>query len=188
MEQLNHVVDDLLVAGPTVEPPAGFEQRTLARLAAERDGDREPAARAASVGWRRQLLALAAAVLVVLGVAAGVWAATRGHGAPPAPVEASAMVDPSGRTVGRVDVGRDPATVFVALPGWVHYETPAGTPANYRLRFELAGGGQADVGPVTFAPGRDTWGATVAFDTGAARSVTMLDASGRVLCHADLSG
>lgn len=188
LEQLSRVVDELLMTGPSVEPPAGFEQRTLARLAEESDRghrrDRPPSA----ASRRNRVLAVAAAIVVVLGVAAGVWAATRGHGARSGAVEAAAMVDPSGRTVGRIDLGRDPATVFVALPDWVQYKTPAGAPVAYRLRFDLAGGGQADVGPVSFAPGRDTWGAAVAFHTDTARSVTMLDASGRVLCHAQLNG
>lgn len=188
LEQLSRVVDELLMTGPSVEPPAGFEQRTLARLADERNRGRRTDRPAPAASRRNRVLALAAAIVVVLGVAAGVWAATRGHRTRSGSVEAAAMLDPSGRTVGRIDLGRDPATVFVALPGWVRYKTPDGTPAVYRLRFDLAGGGQATVGPVTFAAGRDTWGAAVSFRTATARSVTMLDASGRVICQAQLNG
>jgi hypothetical protein len=71
-DDLTATMEDLLPAVPAVQPPLGFDERVLARLPTGAG-----AAGAGSSPRRGRWLAVAAAVLVVVLVPLGVWAATR---------------------------------------------------------------------------------------------------------------
>jgi Putative zinc-finger len=73
LEQLTRVADEVLMAAPVRESPAGFEQAVLDRIAAQ-----SPAgARATGVRrWLRPVLAVAAAAVLAIGGAGVVWQAT----------------------------------------------------------------------------------------------------------------
>jgi len=71
-DDLAATLADLLPAVPAVQPPLGFDERVLARLATDAGAG---GAGSSLRRWRR--LAVAAAVLVVLLVPLGVWSAGR---------------------------------------------------------------------------------------------------------------
>lgn len=177
------VVDRLLVAGPCAAPPAGFEQRVLARLSEE-----VPSAllRSRRPRRRRQLVGAAAATLLLVVSALGLWLVLHGRGGEPQAVAApmvAAMVTDDGSTVGKVELGRSPSTVLVALPGWYR---PGEDQPRYRLRIELVDGRRLDLGPVRLAAG-GTWGGALPTDPTQVRGVSLTDPDGMVLCHARVS-
>ncbi len=146
VDQLAHVVDQLLLAAPEAEPPLGFESRVLARLDAQRPTD-EPSLHR----WRRwATVATAAAVLVVaaglLGrqssqpsspagaqvavVGFGSWtcrvAAFSGHGA--APTELVVRLDEPSDVAHWYTVEAEPASSGAPLPlGTIHVSNGHGT-------------------------------------------------------------
>jgi hypothetical protein len=201
---LSRLVDDLLVGAPTVEPPAGFESAVLDRIAVERSAQPRPVSvvgperagptRAASdrsapssggrvVSLRprrasRWVAAVAAAVLLVIG---GFLDGNRGRGAGRSDVRVAAMVSPSGQRVGRVELGRDPRTVFVAVPGWTSWGAEQ---ASYRLRVTFRDGHTAAMGSFVLNHDTSAWGTSAPFDTAKVAKVAMVDGSGQVYCSA----
>jgi hypothetical protein len=188
VESLAGVVDDLLLATPAVEPPPGFESGVLARLADAFEADGEPnvADFVAPFPRRRRpvvrrLAALAAVILLVIaGVAIGRFG--HHHGAPA--VEVLRMQTPAGVDVGRVELGREPDSIFVALPGW----KPAAEaePGWYFLRMKTADGHTTSLGPVTLTADHLTWGSLTSVDPSQVREVSMVDREGHVYCSTTL--
>jgi len=202
VESLAGIVDQLLLATPRVEPPPGFESGVLDRLAAE-SGVAAPAPSVAAIADGpdaepdladfapfprrrgsvvRRVLALAAVVvLVVVGVALG---RVGHHGASGQTVEVLQMRTPAGQRVGRVDLGRDPGSVFVALPGW--QRNGDGDDGWYFLRVAFDDGHTTSLGPISLTPTKLTWGTLTTFDPKTVRSVAMVDQRGNVYCSTAL--
>jgi hypothetical protein len=158
VHQLSATADDLVLLAPESEPPAGFEQRVLARLGADRRRR-----------WPVVAGAAAAVLLLVVGFALG--DARRNEGAN---VREVAMRTPSGRVVGDAYLHEgDPSFVFAAVPGWKDELT------EYKLRVTLSDGS------TTQATGAGSWGTIVASSSGV-RSVVLIGADGRVWCSASL--
>jgi anti-sigma-K factor RskA len=130
-DELAETVQDLLPAGPAVQPPLGFDERVLARFAADVDNR----AAASSPGRRRwPWLALAAAAVIALLVPLGVWLTSRSDSAPAAGVVAT-LHRADGESVGAVsvsDVGGKPVMV-VAI-------TDAPPDVSYYCRIAFADG------------------------------------------------
>ncbi len=125
-------VQDLLPAGPAVQPPLGFDERVLARLAA----DQANGGAVGGAGRRRwPWIAAAAAVVVALLVPLGVWLASRSEPAPSAGVVATLHRTKDGAPVGSVSVsevgGR--AMMVVAI-------TDAPPDVSYYCRIAFADG------------------------------------------------
>lgn len=153
--EMTEVADALVVAGPTAEPPAGFEQRVLARFGASRWPRR----------WPVVLGSVAAALLLVVAFAAG-----RIGGTDSAEFREVAMQTPSGRTVGEAYLHEGtPSWVFAAVPGW----KDGGT--HFRLRVTLADG------TTTNTDGAGSWGVMVP-DSRQVRTVALVDDDGQVWC------
>ena len=74
-DELSATLEDLLSAVPGAQPPLGFDERAIARLAGERRAQAPPDRRRV-----RTWLLAAAAALVALAVPLGIWAATRSDG------------------------------------------------------------------------------------------------------------
>ena len=111
VNELVSVTDRLLLLGPRVEPPAGFEERVLAALPSRR------AQRAPTPGPRRwaPLLAAAAVALTLVG---GGWLIDLRVSGEPA-LAGAEMRTATGEIVGEVFLHRDePGTLFMTLPGW----------------------------------------------------------------------
>jgi hypothetical protein len=195
--------DEVLLAAPRVEPPPGFRDAVLARLASEgaggdglptgpaRPGAGSPDRNRRRGGGpgragrhdrsrRRVALALAAAVAVVAMVAGGL-VAFGGRAEEPPTVAVAEMRTGSGEVVGEASASGDPATVVVAVPGWSDMVASWGDPASdtYWMSVELADGSRS---MSAVHPSRDSW--TVRLDSPADEVVTIsvLDQEGRVWC------
>lgn len=194
--------DGLVALVPAGEPPAGFEQRVLAALAAAGPG---PGSRPGGPGgWRRLLprrprgsslprrpsyrvwLTAAAAVALVAagfgGWALGSGSAPAGHRAPeaaPGPlVEASLTAH--GTTVGRVFAYWD-------NPGWVYMTVDvAGLSGRVTCQLVRSNGTTSDIGWFTVTDGAGYWGAPLPFDPASVRQARLLDDHGNVIASGRL--
>jgi hypothetical protein len=177
VEELTTSADALLVGGPVVEPPAGFEER-VSRAIAVRP--------IRTVHHRAVRWVMAAAAVALAVFASGIVIGRLVDHQPTSAVRAAAMKTPDGRTVGRAEVGGDPDTVFVALPGWrprydpTHHE-------SYRLRLTLTSGRSQVVGPVHLGAGDGSWGTVLPVGAREVRSVALVGDQGHVYCNAVLS-
>lgn len=176
VEQLTAAADALLAAGPIVEPPPGFEDRVARAVAVQ--SVRSP--RPHQLRW---ILAAAAVALVVLG--SGVLVGRLASRRPDLAVRSATMETPDGRTVGRVAVGADPDTVFVALPGW-RPPDGGGKEEPYQLRLTLTGGRSQLVGPVHLGPGDGSWGTVLPVDARRVRRVSLVGGQGHAYCTGSL--
>jgi hypothetical protein len=198
---LSGTADEILLATPEVAPPAGFDQRVLAAVAAQRaSGDDGPDA-AVPAPHRGQgsrpvgrvvALAVAAAVLVVVGVAAAVLRGgdEGGGGGGPA-VVAAEMRTGRGRVVGEVTLAGDrPVDVTVDVPEWAElverWEGEAS--GGYWLAVETRDGSRS----LTPVPGDDGmpeargqdggWTVSVEADQADVATVSVVDGQGRTWC------
>ena len=161
VQEMAEVADALVVAGPTAEPPAGFEERVLARL----DAARQPHRSHRSRRWPLVVGSVAAALLLVVAFALG-----RTGGTGSSEFREVAMQTPSGRTVGEAYLhAGTPSWVFAAVPGWKNDGT------HFRLRVTLADG------TTTNTDGAGSWGVMVP-DSHQVRSVALVDDSGQIWC------
>ncbi len=179
LEGLTAAADALLLAGPVVEPPAGFEERVSQAIAVPVLGRPRRGSR-----WA---LAAAALVLAVFGIGVVVGHQTGGGGSQRA-VRSASMRTPDGRTVGRVSLSTEPDTVYVAVPGWrPSSEVRRHAQAEpYRLRLEWRSGRSELVGPVQLADGDGSWGTVLAANTGDVRRVALVDGQGTEYCAGTL--
>lgn len=170
------VIDRLLLAGPRIEPPAGFEARVLEAIDLARpEAPQRPRRRAMLVG-----LAAAAAIIVILSTLGIGLLAHSGH---PSHTRVADMIGTDGTRVGKVELGRSPATVLIALPGW---EEPTGEETTYRMTVVTRDGSDVDIGPLRLDES-GTWSGGLSVDPSTVASVTVADAAGRPLCHATLT-
>jgi hypothetical protein len=171
--ELTETVDRIVLLTPTDEPPAGFEQRVLARIEAEMQPvpiRRRP----------RRLLVVgaAAAVLVLVAVAAGARWTADGH--VDSDVIEVSMRTASGREVGDAYLHQeDPAWVFVTVPDW---KPAAGVP--YAVRVELADHSVVDVPGGTLDAGSGAWGTVLHVRGDDVRKVALVGPDGTVWCSA----
>jgi len=133
-DELAATVEDLLPAVPGAQPPLGFDEEVLARIAASRS----PApTRANRRRWT--WVAVAAAALVALIVPVGIWVASRDDGAVSTGDVATLRLSRDGTAVGSVslsDIEGAPVMV-VALVG-------APDDVSYYCRINFADGSSFD--------------------------------------------
>jgi len=172
LEELTSAADALLLSGPPIEPPPGFEQRVAQRLVVAPI----PTARRHALRW---VVVAAAVALVVFG--GGVLLGRLAERTPEQAVRSASMQTPDGRTVGRVAVGADPDTVFVALPGWRPPDGGA-KEESYQLRLTLGDGRSQLVGPVHLGSGDGSWGTVLAIDARRVRQVALVGEQGHAYC------
>ncbi|HEX6238108.1 MAG TPA: hypothetical protein VFZ68_12995 [Acidimicrobiales bacterium] len=182
--------DELLLAAPEANPPAGFDIRVLARLADERasggahrggpvppSGPRRFRQRAVAAGLA--VAAAAAAALLVAGLVVTF------AGGDDLAVATGDMVTGRGRVVGDVTASGDPAVVTVSVPAWGDMVERWGEEAGtYSIVVEAEDGSRTRK-PILSDDG--AW--TVPVDAGADDLVTVsvLDDEGRVWCSGRLS-
>ncbi|MFP3902192.1 MAG: hypothetical protein ACLFXM_15160 [Acidimicrobiia bacterium] len=182
--------DELLLAAPEANPPAGFDVRVLERLADERaSGDAragDPVGSSRARWFRRPaavaglaVAALAAAVLLVGGLVV-----MFAGGDDPA-VATGEMVTGRGRVVGEVTASGDPAVVTVSVPAWQDMVLEWGEEAGTYSIVVEADDGSRTRQPILSDEG--VW--SVPVDAGADDLVTVsvLDDEGRVWCNGRLS-
>jgi anti-sigma factor RsiW len=159
-DELAATVEDLLPAVPSAQPPLGFDERVLARMAATRS----PApARPSRRRWA--WVAVAAAALVALLIPLGIWVASRDDGASSTGDVATLRLSRDGTAVGSVtlsDIDGSPVMV-VALVG-------APNDVSYYCRINFADGSTSD--SESWPSGNGAW--VVPLDP-AAPTVTSVD-------------
>lgn len=169
LQVLVEVAEQVLLAAPEAEPPAGFESTVLHRLGAD------PVRSRRRVGIA--LVATAAVVLVVLATAIGIGV-TRGADQD---MTEAAMLTTRGRDVGRVwRYDSRPTWLLVSVPRWRAWER--GGANEYRLRARLDDGRTVDIGPVSLAAD-GAWGTTTRHRATSIHAVAIVDATGRVWCE-----
>ncbi len=126
-------VEELLPAVPGVQPPLGFDEQVLARLAA----DRRSTGAGSSRRWR--WLAAAAAVLVAVLVPVGVWVVARDDGGATAGEVATLRLSRDAAPVGTVSISHVDGDQFMVV-------ALVGVPDDvaYYCRIQLADGSTVD--------------------------------------------
>jgi len=179
---LVEVAEQLLLATPPAEPPAGFEAEVLSAMTHEPPPP-DPVVHHHPVvppRLRRPILVAAAALLVVV-VGLGAFALTQRT---PATAEA-AMVTDSGRDVGTAWRHEDdPSWVFVSVPRWDVWEEPGAEPLRYTVTAELDDGTTTELGSVEWSAG-GSWGTTTSIDAARITSVAVVDHTGKVWCRGE---
>jgi len=148
VEELSETADALLLAHGGTEPPAGFEERVLARIAAEPTG-------LGRTRRRPPLLAAAAAIVVAALVGVGALALRPGS-------DRSAGDELSERHVQLISVTGGPVGDVSAYPGrpaWFFMRVDRGvTPGTYQCVLDVSGGRTVHVGSLTVTEGKGAWG------------------------------
>jgi hypothetical protein len=161
-DELAATVEELVPAVPGVQPPLGFDQRVLARMATTRTGSQAVGRRRRSRRWT--YVAVAAAALVALLVPVGIWVGSRDDGEVSGGNVAT-LLSRDGTAVGSVslsDIEGSPVMV-VAIVG-------APDDVSYYCRINFADGTSAD--SESWPSGNGAW--IVPLDPGAP-TVTSVD-------------
>ena len=185
--------EQLIEAAPEADPPAGFAERVLARIQAESGGTVDsvgvPSAggvvsldgqRARRRPLSRWLLGAAAAVIAALALGAG-FLVGRGQQSA-APVRSAVMLNPAGDAIGKIELGRNPNTVVVAMPKWFENRPKTTT---YRMELVLDDTSRVTFDNVVLAEG-GLYAMPLAVDPGRVRAVEVFNADGSLACHATL--
>lgn len=184
-EDLIHVVDELSLITPGVDPPAGFESRVLAGMARD---SANPVRLARPVRpWTRWVAAVAAAVAIFAGGGLAGARLTAPREGPAAGVaaagslRAAALVGPGGATWGRAYVQGGPdGWVFVAM----RWDLPD---AQYSVQLAGPGIPTVQLDGLVLVNGRASLGRSMDGDLAAVRIVRVVDARGREICRATLT-
>jgi len=180
--ELTAVVDEVVGhLAPHVDPPAGFESRVLARI-----GPRVPS----TPWWKRPVTLAAAALLVVAGTMAGLYA-TSGAG-----TGLNAEYVHSLQALGGKELRAAPLTqhghtwgqafVYEGKRSWVFVSMSWDVPdGEYGVVLDRSDGPSDTVGSLHLVHGEGSTGTTVG-DTRTVTAVRVVDADGRTLCQAVL--
>jgi hypothetical protein len=169
VRSLGSVADRLLRAVPAEEPPRGFEDRVMARLADQPRPLTRRRSRLVLAG-----LGAAAALIVVALVGAALLR-------PGGDTREAVMVSTDGEVVGEVTLTNDPAGILVAVPGWEPAEN-----RPYGVRVRLDSGSNVELGTIELDGGYGGYGLGD-IDPGDVRRVELLRTdNGEAICGADL--
>jgi hypothetical protein len=186
LEQLTAVVDSLVHVAPEAEPPIGFETRVLNRLQVS------PSIPTIHRGWRRSLLASAAAAVIVLAFGIGwvVHSATGSRvvnaiGSPKGYVAEANLVTAAGQSNGSVSVypgwAGSPSWLFmtVSSPSWT---------GSVRCAITSTDGTTHTIGSFpTVAGHQASWGAPLPVAAKSVQKAELIAPDGRILARANLS-
>jgi hypothetical protein len=176
VEDLTRVSEDLLLAAPEAEPPAGFESRVLERLT--------PATPSSRRRFRSAIVVVAAvAAVVALAVAGVVGSLVTSRGS--SELTEAPMVTPAGIEVGSAwHYDGDSSWVFISVPSWeIGYADTRAVP-NYRLVMGLDDGSAVTSAAFNLDSEAGSWGTSIDVDPGRLRSVAIVDETGRIWCSA----
>jgi len=155
LEEVAGVVDGMLQLAPEREPPNGFEARVLAAIQAGRTRPR-----------LRTALAVAAAVVLVAGVAAGVtwWRGAEDRDAADHYRGVLSVAD--GRYFRAAELedggaGRGHVFAYEGRPSWVFVTVDGAPSGTYHVRLVDAEGRSSWIGVCTVRDGSGSWGTTV---------------------------
>jgi hypothetical protein len=175
VEGLSETADELLFAHGGIEPPAGFGERVLARIAAQPTTLRRPR--------RRAPLLLAAAVIVAALLGAGALALRPGsHRAPVASAELSErhvqLISGSGTAVGD-------ASAYDGRQAWLFMRVDRGLPSGtYQCVLDVSGGRTIRLGSLTVTAGKGAWGENLTVPASDVRDARLVTPGGRTIATA----
>lgn len=166
-DELIDVVDAVLALAPASEPPVGFEASVMNRIDGARGRRRA----------RRPLLAIAAALLLLVGAA--------GLGRVTAPSSSDKLDEYALTTVSNQKVGW--AWVHQGDPGWIYIDM-AYQHAYPRVAVEVRTdtGQTVKAGELALDAGHGTLGLRSPVPVGTVRAIQMRLPDGRLLCHATI--
>lgn len=175
VDELIEVADGLPHLAPEAEPPTGFQHAVLAAMRPTR---RRSACKGVAV-----LAATAAAVAISSLAVVRVIDAGRDVGrttASPA-LRTIAMTGVDGQVVGMMTVSRgDPAALAIS----VDYAVPDG---RYAVELQTKGGARSPIATLTVTGGKGAWTGPAVLPAHNTATVALLDQSGVVVCHADIT-
>jgi anti-sigma factor RsiW len=187
---LTDAADEIRLLVPEVEPPAGFEQRVVARIAAAAAEQEATVPVGRTPRRRRPLvrtLAAAAAALVALVAASALLLTGGGDGGDVAAARTATMRTATGQVVGDATLSTDPAAIVVDVPDWASLVNNYGATvdATYWLAVEDGEGTRAleRLPPVDEHP----WTVTLDVPASTVAAVSIVDNGGTVWCTARFS-
>jgi hypothetical protein len=175
LEALSEPADQLLLACRPVEPPSGFEERVLARLATGR-------ARPKRRGRLLALVAAGVAAAALIG-AGGVSLGREGPhpaaaGAYGPQLRTVALVSPRGQRIGDV-------SAYAGPPTWIFLRVDGGTWSGvYECVLDVEGGRTIALGTMSVSDGEGGWGQRVGIDPRQVESARLVGPSGGTIATA----
>jgi hypothetical protein len=175
LEALSEPADQLLLACRSVEPPPGFEDRVLARLATGRTRPR-----------RRGRLAALVAAGAAAGALIGLGGVSLGRQGPhPAAAGAYgpqlrtvALLSGNGRRIGDV-------SAYAGPPTWIFLRVDGGTGSGiYSCVLDVEGGRTIDLGTMSVSDGEGGWGQRVSIDPRLVESARLVGPTGATVATA----
>jgi len=198
LDELSETADALLLAGPVVAPPAGFEDRVLERLRTPRSSAPaapaalapRPAAGRSSVPRRPARVRLfaaaaaAAALLVVGGVAGAQFGRSHpksGEGAESASeFRTVQLISTTGSDIGDV-------STYLGHPAWFFMRLEGALPNGvYQCVLDTDAGATVPIGKLWATNGHGAWGERVSVDPAHVTTARLLDSSGATVATATL--
>jgi anti-sigma-K factor RskA len=161
VDELATTADALLLAGPEIEPPPGFESRVLARIGADAPPRRH-----------RRSRAVVAAIVVAAAAAVAALAGLVGDRRSPEPVRTLRLAAP-GAAGGEV-------YTYAGDPPWLFMTVRGVADGIYRCRLVI-GGEHRDIGTLEVRAGTGAWGRVLDLDPDRITRVELVDATGRVV-------
>jgi len=174
LDQLTETADDLLLAGPEAAPPAGFEDRVLARIA-QGDRRRRPRDRNA-LGLSTWTASAAAVVLLVVGGLTGavIGRSTGGPGESGEQLRTVRLISTGGADIGDVSTySGDPSSWF-----FMRVESDGVPDATYRCVLDMDDGSTVAIGRLWAVKGHGGWGDHLSVDPRHAVAARLLDPKG----------
>jgi hypothetical protein len=187
LDELSETADALLLAGPAVAPPAGFEDRVLERVRGPRSSPLRPAGSRPSPSRRPARLRLfaaaaAAAVLLAVGGLAGAHFGRSGS-------EEAGGVE--FRTVQLISAatGSDIGDVstYLGPPTWFFMRLEGALPNGvYQCVLDTDAGTTVPIGKLWATNGHGAWGERVDVNPGHVKTARLLNSSGATVATARL--
>ena len=176
VEELSDAADALVALIPEAAPPAGFADRTMDVIRAERPVSRRPVSR---LPVSRRVAAVAAvAVLVALGVGVGAVVASPGTRTPTSTVHTTSL---------HSTVGTKGTVLLVSKGGygWLVvdlHDSPASGVVTCSI--SLADGSREDLGAFALTDGRGSWSVALPVPASSVRAVSVVDGDGTTVASA----
>jgi len=165
VEELAAAADALYTLVPDATPPAGFSDRTMERIRADRQVPRRPAI-------RRLATVAAMVVLVAAGAGLGVAVSSSVHSAPATAVRTTSL---------HSSVGTKGTVLLVSSDsqGWLVMDLrDAPTSGVVTCSITLADGSRKDLGRFVLTGGYGSWSATLPVPASSVRTVSVTDTAG----------
>jgi hypothetical protein len=174
VDDLAGTADALVLAGPRVEPTAGFEQRVVNAIR----GD-DSYARARTGNGRRWIVVAVAAAVAVVALAGAAYVGRLTAKTATHEVAKATMVTADDVAVGNAFVVRgDLGLVFVDVPRWRHGD------GDYYVQLGFEDGTKTELEATSIEGAPGSYAASVDGAHARVVDVALVDANGRVLCSA----